>query len=77
MFLPKKKNIGNPTIMMMIFSEEQKKATKLMWLWSTASKEGMTITSHISYDMKYLYDVLSKKYGVPYYNFYILSLIHI
>lgn len=44
----KEKNIGNPTIMMMIFSEEQKKATKLMWLWSTASKEGMTITSHIS-----------------------------
>lgn len=30
------------------FFEEQKKATKLMWLWSTASKEGMTITSHIS-----------------------------
>lgn len=44
----KEKNIGNQTIMMMIFSEEQKKATKLMWLWSTASKEGMTITSHIS-----------------------------
>ena len=48
MFLPKKKNIGNPTIMMMIFSEEQKKATKLMWLWSSGTKEGMTIKTNIS-----------------------------